>query len=78
LCLSEKFDSASLRSLITALGLQDSIPEGVRGLGEKRKERDRASIPADLSQRKAEIHAKIEEDPEDIQAKVEEGSSASC
>ncbi len=28
------------------IGLQDSIPEGVRSLGEK-QERDRASIPAD-------------------------------
>ncbi len=65
LCLPEKFDSASLRSLISAFGLRKRFPKEYeaweRGKNEIERRFQRIS-----AQRKAAMRGKVEEDPEDI------------
>jgi hypothetical protein len=69
LCLPEKFDSALLRSLITALGLRARFPNEYEAWEKSKNEIERR-FQRISAQRKAEMHAKVEEDPEDIQAKI--------
>ncbi|KAI9455069.1 hypothetical protein BJY52DRAFT_1122205 [Lactarius psammicola] len=63
LCLPEKFDSESSKSLITVLGLRTRFRKEYEAWNEKNK----IGHP---SHGKAEMHAKIEEDPEDVWPKV--------
>ncbi|KAH8977863.1 hypothetical protein EDB86DRAFT_2816692 [Lactarius hatsudake] len=70
LCLSEKFDSASLKSLLTALSLRTRFPKEYEAWERSKNEIERR-FQQILSQRKAEIHAKIEQDFEGIRVKVQ-------
>ncbi|KAI9455147.1 hypothetical protein BJY52DRAFT_1188514 [Lactarius psammicola] len=72
LCLSEKFDSASLKPLITALGLRTRFPKEYEAWERSKNEIERRFQQV-VSQRKAEIHAKIEQDFEGITGQSTEG-----
>jgi len=67
--LSEKFDNASLKSLITALGLRTRFPNEYEAW-ERSKDDVERRFQQIISQRKAEIHTKIEQDFEGIRIKV--------
>ncbi|KAH9059756.1 hypothetical protein EDB87DRAFT_1562790 [Lactarius vividus] len=69
LCLPEKFDGASLRSLGTAFGLRKRFPEEY-GAWEKSKDEIERQFRRIGAQRKVEMHTKVEEGPEDIQSKA--------
>ena len=70
LCLSEKFDIASLKSLITALHLRTRFPKEYEAWENGKNEIERR-FQQIVSQRKAEIHAKIEQDFEGMRVKVQ-------
>ncbi|KAI9450269.1 hypothetical protein BJY52DRAFT_196728 [Lactarius psammicola] len=65
LCLSEGFDNASLRPLITALGLRTRFQKEYEAW-ERGKNEIEHRFQQVVSQRKAEIHAKIEQDSDGI------------
>ncbi|KAH9029436.1 hypothetical protein EDB85DRAFT_2251894, partial [Lactarius pseudohatsudake] len=68
LCLPKKFDSASLKSLVTTLSLGTRFPKEYE-TWERGKNKIR--FQQIISKRKEEMHAKIEQDFEGIQAKVQ-------
>ncbi|KAI9455142.1 hypothetical protein BJY52DRAFT_1122187 [Lactarius psammicola] len=70
LCLSEDFDSASLKPLITTLGLSTRFSKEYKAWegGKNKIERRFQKI---ISLRKAEIHAKIEQDFDGIRVTVQ-------
>jgi len=70
LCLPEKFDSASLKPLITALGLRTPFPKEYEAWERSKNEIERR-FQQIVSQRKAEMHGKIEQDFEGIRVKVQ-------
>jgi len=70
LCLSEKFDSASLKPLITALGFRTRFLKEYEAWEGSKNEIERR-FQQIVSQRKAEIHAKIEQDFKGIRVNVQ-------
>jgi len=70
LCLPEKFDSVSLKPLITALSLKTRFQKEYDAL-ERGKNQIGRRFQQTFSQRKAEMHSKIEHDFEGIRIKVQ-------
>lgn len=69
ICLPEKFDSASLKSLVTELGLKTRFKKEYEAW-EKSKDEIGPRFQQIVSKRKAEMHTKIEQDHEDMRVKV--------
>ncbi len=70
MCLPEEFDSASLRPLITASGLETRFPKEYEAWDKSKNEIERR-FQRISSLRKAEIHAKIEQDFDGIRITVQ-------
>jgi len=72
LSLSEKFDSASLKSLITAIGLRTRLSKEHDTLERSEDEIERRFQQIiSSSQQKEEMQTKIEQDFEDVRVKVQ-------
>lgn len=69
LCLPEKFDGASLKSLVTELGLKTRFKKEYEAW-EKSKNEIEPRFQQIVSKRKAEMHTKIEQDLEGMRVKV--------
>ena len=70
LCLPEKFDSASLKSLITELSLNTRFRREYEAW-ESGKNEIGHRFQQIVSKKKAEVHGKIEQDFEDMRVKVQ-------
>ncbi|KAI9450262.1 hypothetical protein BJY52DRAFT_1175724 [Lactarius psammicola] len=70
LCLSEEFDSTSLRPFVMALGLKTRFRREYEAWEISKNEIERR-FQHIISQRKADIHAKIEQDFDDIRVTIQ-------
>ncbi|KAI9444004.1 hypothetical protein H4582DRAFT_2189914 [Lactarius indigo] len=70
LCLPRKFDSASLKSLVTTLSLRTRFPKEYEAWERNKNEAERR-FQQIISKQKEETHARIEQDFEGIQVKVQ-------
>ena len=72
MCLSEKFDIASLKSLTTVLHLRTRFPKEYEDWESGKNEIERR-FQQIFSQRKVDIHAKIEQEFEGMRVKLQRG-----